>query len=154
MGFFRAKDAISGQEGKAYTIINGNVEEMFYAKKIEAKADKKKSSMKSLGHRGEQHKAAGWEGTGTMTIYYATTLFRKLMLEYIKTGKDTYFDMQVINEDPTSSIGKQTTLLKFVNLDEAFMAKLDVDSEYLDEEASFTYEDVDILDSFGKPILG
>ncbi|MDQ0175988.1 phage tail tube protein [Bacillus chungangensis] len=154
MGFFRAKDAISGQEGKAYAIINGNVEEMFYAKKIEAKADKKKSSMKSLGHRGEQHKAAGWAGTGTMTIYYATTLFRKLMLEYIKTGKDTYFDMQVINEDPTSSIGKQTTLLKFVNLDEAFMAKLDVDSEYLDEEVSFTYEDVDILDSFGKPILG
>lgn len=76
------------------------------------------------------------------------------MLEYIKTGKDTYFDIQVINEDPTSSIGKQTTVLKFVNLDEAFMAKVDVDSEYLDEGASFTYEDVDILDSFGKPILG
>lgn len=154
MGFFRAKDAISGQEGRAFATINGNVEDLFFAKKIEAKAEKKKTSMKALGHRGEQHKAAGWSGTGTLTIYYATTLFRQLMLEYIKTGKDTYFDMQVINEDPTSSIGKQTTVLKFVNLDETFMTKVDVDSEYLDEEVSFTYEDVDLLDSFGKPILG
>ena len=40
-----------------------------------------------------------------------------MMLEYIKTGRDTYFDIQVINEDPTSSVGKQTVVLKKVNID-------------------------------------
>lgn len=154
MGFFRAGDAISGQEGRAYATINGNIEEMFYAKNIEAEAEKKKSQLKVLNHRGEQSKAAGWAGTGSMTLYYATTLFRKMMLEYIKTGKDTYFDMTVINDDPSSSLGKQTVVLKGVNLDKVVMAKVDVDSEHLEEDITFTYHDVDILDEFGRPILG
>lgn len=152
--FLHAKDTISGQEARAYSTINNRVEDMFYAKKVEAKAKKTKKSIKTLGKRGNQNKATGWEGTGTMTIYYVTSAYRKMMLEYIKTGKDTYFDLQIVNEDPTSSIGKQTIVLRGVNLDEVTMAAIDVDSEVLEEEISFTYEDVDILDEFGNPILG
>lgn len=152
--FFKAGDAISGQEGRAYATINGSVEEMFYAKSIEAKADKNKSDFKSLGRRGVQSKANGWKGTGSMSIYYATPVFRQMMLEYIKTGRDTYFDMQVVNEDPGSSIGRQTVTLKNVNLDSVVMAKLDVDAEFLDEDIDFTFDDVDILDSFVRPTLG
>lgn len=154
MTFFRLQDAISGQEGRAYAIVAGRVEEMFYAKQIEATAEKQKSEGKTLGRRGTQTKANGWKGTGKMTIYYATPIFRRMMLDYIKTGKDSYFDMQVINEDPGSSIGKQTTVLKNVNLDSVIMAKIDVDAELLDEEVSFTYDDVDILDNFNAPVLG
>lgn len=154
MGFFKADDTISGQEARAYTTINGQVEEMFYAKNLEATAEKNKSEIKTLGKRGTQHKATGWSGSGSMTIYYATSMFRKMMLEYIKNGKDIYFDIQVINEDPTSSIGKQTTVLKNVNLDSVVMAQFDVDSDALEEDIDFTYDDVDILDEFGKPILG
>lgn len=154
MGFFRAQDAISGQEGRAYATINGQVEEMFYLKDLEATVEKLKSEMKALGKRGTQHKANGWTGTGSMTIYYATTRFRQLMLEYMKTGKDTYFDIQIVNEDPTSSIGRQTVVLKNVNLNSTIMTKVDVESEYLDEDVEFTFEDVDILDSFNQPELG
>lgn len=154
MGFFRAGDAISGQEGRAYATIGGNIEEMFYAKNIEATAEKKKAALKVLGKRGEQNKATGWAGTGSMTLYYATSLFRKMMLEYIKTGKDTYFDLTVINDDPSSTLGKQTVVLRNVNLDSVVMAKVDVDSEHLEEDVDFTFDDVDILDEFGIPILG
>lgn len=154
MSFFKLGDAISGQEGRAYATINGRVEEMFYAKKIEATAEKQKTEGKVLGRRGTQSKASGWKGTGSMSIYYATPIFRQMMLDYIKTGKDTYFDLQVINEDPNSTIGKQTTVLKNVNLDSVIMAKVDVDSDLLDEDVNFTYDDVDILDSFVKPTLG
>jgi hypothetical protein len=154
MGFLKAGDTISGKEGRAYATINGRVEEMFFAKNIEARAEKQKSEVKVLGRRATQNKATGWSGTGSMTIYYVTPLFRKMMLQYIKNGKDTYFDMTVINEDPSSSIGKQTTVLKNVNLDSTIMAKLDVDAETLDEDMDFTYDDVDILDQFGKPVLG
>lgn len=152
--FLHAKDTISGQEARAYATINGQVEEMFYAKKIEAKVKKSKKGVKTLGKRGTQNKATGWEGTGSMTIYYTTTRFRKLMLEYMKTGKDTYFDLQIVNEDPTSTIGKQTVVIKGVNLDEVTIAALDVDADVLEEEISFTFDDADILDEFGKPILG
>lgn len=152
--FLHAKDTISGQEARGYATINGQVEEMFYAKKIDAKAKKTKKGIKTLGRRGTQNKATGWEGSGTMTIYYVTSIFRKMMLEYIKTGKDTYFDLQIVNEDPTSSIGKQTVIIKNVNLDEVTMAAFDVDAEAMEEEMPFTFDDVDILDEFGKPILG
>ena len=154
MGFFKANDAISGQEGRAYATINGNVEEMFYVKTLEATVEKQKSEMRALGRRGTQHKATGWKGTGSMTIYYATTLFRQLMLDYIKTGKDIYFDIQIVNEDPSSNIGRQTVVLKNVNLDSVIVAKVDTENEFLDEDIDFTFDDIDILDSFRAPVLG
>lgn len=154
MGFLKAGDTISGQEGRAYATINGQVEEMFYVKTLEATAEKNKTEVKTLGKRGVQNKANGWKGSGKMTIYYATTRFRQLMLDYIKTGKDTYFDIQIVNEDPTSSIGKQTVVLKNVNLDSVLVAKIDTESDVLDEDMDFTFDDVDILDSFTKPQLG
>lgn len=154
MGFLRADDTISGKEGRAYATINGRVEEMFFIKQLEATIEKEKAEVKTLGRRGTQHKATGWSGSGSMTIYYVTTLFRQLMLDYIKTGKDTYFDVTIVNEDPTSSIGRQTVVLKNVNLDSVIVAKLDTESDALDEDVDFTFDDVDVLDSFRAPILG
>ncbi|CBZ04406.1 phage tail tube protein [Clostridium botulinum] len=154
MGFLKAGDTISGQEARAFLTVDGRNEELFYAKKLESKVEKKKTEVKTLGKRGEQHKAAGWSGSGTLTVYYVTSLFRELMIKYMKTGVDTYFDMSVTNEDPTSSIGKQTTVLKDCNLDEVSMAMFDVESEVLEEDMGFTFDDVDLLDKFGKPVLG
>ncbi|PPQ49126.1 phage portal protein [Paenibacillus peoriae] len=154
MAYLKAGDTISGQEGRAFATINGNVEEMFYIKTLEATAEKEKTDVKTLGKRGTQHKANGWSGSGSMTIYYTTTRFRQLMLDYIKTGKDTYFEILITNEDPSSSIGKQTVVLKSVNLDSVIMAKVDTGSEVLDEDIDFTFDDVDIQDSFTAPTLG
>jgi len=114
--------------------------------------DKKKTAMKTLGKRGEQHKASGWSGKGSLSMYYVTSILRALALIYNKTGKDTYFNITVTNEDPTSSVGKQTLVLYNCNLDSTVLAKLDVDAEVLDEDADFTFDDFDILDSFGRPV--
>lgn len=154
MGFLKIGDAISGQEARAYITIEGRNEELFYAKKLKSKVKKKKKQLKTLGHRGEQNKAAGWSGDGEMTIYYVTSLFRELMIKYIKTGVDTYFDLTVVNEDPSSTIGNQTIVLKNCNFDEVNMAMFDVDSEALEEDITFTFDDVDILNKFRKPQLG
>ncbi|OAB25897.1 phage portal protein [Paenibacillus macquariensis subsp. defensor] len=154
MSFLNAMDTISGQEGRAYATIGGQVEEMFYIKTLEATVEKQKTEVKTLGRRGTQHKANGWAGTGSMTIYYVTSRFRQLMLNYIKTGKDTYFDITIVNEDEGSSIGKQTVVLRGVNLDSVIMAKIDTESDVLEEDTDFTFDDVDILDQFGAPTLG
>ena len=154
MGYLKAKDTISGQEGTAYATINGNIHEMFYVKNIEAKVKKNKTEVRTLGKRGIQHKAAGWSGTGSMTIYYVTTTFRRLMYDYMKSGLDTYFDIQIINDDPTSGVGKQTITIKDVNLDSVVMAKLNTKEDTLDENIDFTFEDVQIVSSFSSPSLG
>lgn len=154
MSFLNAEDTISGQEARAYAIINNEKHEMFYAKNLKATAKKKKADLRTLGKRGTQRKAAGWDGTGTMTIYYVSSKFRQLMYDYIKNGKDTYFDIMVINEDPSSSVGKQTVTLKNVNLDDTIMAAFDVDADALDEDINFTWDDIDMPDTFIDPTLG
>lgn len=154
MAFLRAGDTISGQEGRAFATIGDENHEMFYVKNIRATAEKQKAEVKTLGRRGVQHKATGWSGTGEMTIYYVTSKFRQIMLDYIKDGVDTYFDITITNEDPSSSIGKQTVTLKGVNLNEVVMAALDTESEALEEEVAFTWEDIDMSETFDAPTLG
>jgi hypothetical protein len=151
MSFLKANDTISGQEGRAYATINGQVEEMFYIKTLEASVEKEKAEVKTLGRRGTQHKTTGWSGTGSMTIYYVTSRFRQLMIDYIKTGRDTNFDITVTNEDPGSTIGAQTVTLLGVNLDSVVMVSLDTESDALEEDIDFTFEDIDMGQSFNPP---
>ena len=146
--YMKASDAISGKEGSLYATIDGKVIQVAECKSINAKITKNKTEFKALGYRGTQHKATGWSGSGTLTIHYASSRWAKMMIDYAKKGIDTYFKLQIINEDPTSSIGKQTVTLIDVNFDEAEIAKIDTDAEFLDETMNFTFSDVEMPDKF------
>lgn len=153
MTTLKAWDTINGALGTCYAIIDGKKEEMLYLKNIEAKIKKNKREVKVLGQTGTKHKASGWTGSGKMSIYYSTSKFRELMLSYIKNGKDTYFEIIVENNDPSSEIDRQSIALKQVNIDNMTMTKLDINNTELDEEITFTFNDVDILNSF-TPVIG
>ena len=151
MAKLKSFDPISGKEGVAYAKINGNNEELFFAKTIEASVEKAKSEIKAIGRRMTGHKTTGMSGSGKMTLYYLTPLFRQMLKQYKDTGVDIYFDLVVENNDPSSSAGKQTTLLMDCNLDSVVLSKLDGDSDDpLEEDADFTFEDYDILQEFTK----
>ena len=150
-GFLRAGDTISGQECAAQAIINGQVEQLFMIRSLEATAEKNKEAVRTMGKRGVQHKAAGWSGSGSMTVYYVTSMFRRLMMDYIKNGRDIYFDIIITNEDPTSTIGRQTVVLHGCNLDSVVLAKMDTESSVLDEDLDFTFDDADLLEEFTTP---
>lgn len=151
MTILNAGDTISGQEGKATAKINGEIRDMFYIKTLEATVEKNKQEVRTLGKRGVQHKTTGWSGTGSMTIYYVTSDFVRMAKEYIKNGVDTYFTITVENNDPTSTIGKQTTTLFHVNVDSIPVAKLDVEDAVLEADLDFTFDDLDVLDEFNDP---
>lgn len=158
MGYLKAGDTVSGQEATAtMTIKNANgtttIEDMFFAKNLEASCEINKTAVKTLGKRGEQHKPNGWTGSGSMDIYYVTSLFRRMAAQYIKTGIPVYFNITVTNEDPASSVGHQTTVLKNCSLDSVVLAKFDVESDVLDESIDFTFDDAEILDEFDTPTL-
>ena len=151
MKAMQAQDAINGKEGRAYAKIDGNNEELFFAKTVEATVEKSKSEVKSIGKRMTGHKTTGANGTGSMTLYYVTPIFRQMVIDWKRTGKDIYFDMVVENDDQESDAGKQSVLLMGVNLDSVILAKLDGDSDDpLDEDVDFTFEDFDILTPFSK----
>lgn len=52
------------------------------------------------------HKTTGMSGSGKMTLYYLTPLFRQMLKQYKDTGVDIYFDLVVENNDPSSSAGQ------------------------------------------------
>ena len=70
------------------------------------------------------------------------------MLKFKETGEDVYFDIQITNEDPTSSVGRQTVILKGCNLNGGVLAKFDAGAEYLSENMEFTFEDFEIPERF------
>ena len=151
MKTLNAPDTISGREGRAYAKINGNNEELFFAKSVEASVEKSKSEVKAIGKRMTGHKTTGANGTGSMTLYDLTPLLRQMLKEWKDTGVDVYFDLVVENDDPASSAGKQSILLMGCNLDSVVLTKLDGDSDDpLEEDADFTFEDFDILEAFNK----
>ena len=90
--------------------------------------EKAKSEIKAIGRRMTGHKTTGMSGSGKMTLYYLTPLFRQMLKQYKDTGVDIYFDLVVENNDPSSSAGKQTTLLMDCNLDSVVLTKLDGDA--------------------------
>ena len=149
MKTLNAPDTISGNEGRAYAKIDGNNEDLFFAKTIESTVEKSKSEVKAIGKRMTGHKTTGGNGTGSMTLYYMTPLFRQMIKQWKETGQDIYFDMVIENDDQESSAGKQSVLLIDCNLDSVVLGKLDGDSDDpLDEDVDFTFEDFDILTPF------
>lgn len=150
MGYLRAKDTVNGALGTCFAIIDGKRYELMQVKNVTASVKKTKTEIPILGMTGKQQKSGGWEGSGKMTAYYVSSLFREVMLKYMKNGIDTYFELMITNEDPSGATGKQTVLLKDVNIDEMVISKLDVSQAAMDEEISFTFGDVDLLDKFAE----
>lgn len=143
-----AKDTVSASLAECFATINGNRYNLMQAINLEAKFEKTKSEVPILGKTGKGNKTTGWKGTGSATFHYNTSIFRELLYLYKETGQDVYFDIQVTNEDPTSSVGRQTIIFKDCNVDGGILAKFDADAEYLDEDLDFTFEDFEMPEKF------
>lgn len=152
MSFLLAQDTIHGAAGKAVIIKDGQVRELFGAKKINAKANVATTEMKVIGTKRIQEKAGGMKLTGTGTMYYYTSEFVKMAAEYIRTGKMPKFNMQVTNDDKASSVGVQTVALYGCQLNgDIPIAILDDSTDMLTFDFSFSYEDFDVLGEFKAP---
>lgn len=148
IGTMQASDVISSKLAMAYIRVNGNQYKLFQGKQLEANYDKEKKKVNILGRITAGNKATGGSGSGKVTIYKNTDLFTNMIIDYIKTGVDTYFDMIIENNDPTSKAGKRTLILKGCNIDSASLASFNVDNDWLEEEVNFTFENVELPQAF------
>lgn len=144
-----AKDSICAALAECYITIEGKRYNFMQAIDLEAHVDKTKIQVPILGKTGRGTKSVGWVGRGTATAHYNQSIMRLLLQKYKNSGVDTYFDIQVTNEDPTSSVGRQTVILKDCSLDGGTLAKFDANGDFLDEKFSFTFDDFQIAEAFG-----
>lgn len=143
-----ARDAVAANMAECFVTIENRRYNFMQMKNLEASVKKTKTKVAILGKSGAGNKSNGWEGTGKATIYYNQSVMRELLLRYKDTGVDTYFGIQIANEDPTSSAGRQTVLLIGCNLDGGILAKFDAEGGNLDEDINFTFEDYKMPDVF------
>lgn len=143
-----AKDTITASLAECFVTIDGTRYNFMQAINLEATVEKTKTEVPILGKTGKGNKSTGWKGTGSATFHYNTSIFRELLIRFKETGEDMYFDIQITNYDPTSAVGRQTTILKDVNVDGGLVAKFDADGEYLDEDMDFTFEDWEMPEKF------
>lgn len=151
MSFLLERDALNGKQGKAIITLDGEVKELFQCKKLQTDAEFTEADFKVVGTTLVQKKTTGVNLTGTMTIYYGSPIFIRMVADYVKTGKIPYFDMQVENDDPATSVGKQTVVYTNCKLSKVPLSILDADTEFLEEEVGFSYTGVEVLDWFTDP---
>lgn len=145
------KDTVNAKLAECFVTIKGTRYNFAQMKNVTATMEKNKVEIGVLGKTGKANRSLGWKGTGDGTMHYNTSIFRELMAIYKDTGEDFYFDMQITNEDKTSSVGRQTVILLDCNLDSTILAKFDVDGEILDEDVKFTFEDWKLAEKFNVP---
>lgn len=144
----RGRDALSAKLAQCYVTVDGRRYNFMQMIDLEAKMEKTKIEVPILGNTANGNKSAGWKGTFKGTAHYNQSIFRDLLLRYKKTGEDVYFDMQIVNDDPTSAAGRQSVILTGCNLDGGILAKFDADGEYLDEDVTGTFEDWKMPEKF------
>ena len=149
--FLLERDALNGKEGMGFANIEGRNIEMFGLRKFRADAEFQEEDFVVVGTRLVQKKTSGVSYTGSMTIYYGTPEFKRLVLDYHKTGKLPYFTLQITNDDPATSVGAQVVAFYGVKLQKLPIAMLDAETSKLTEEISFSYTGFELLSSFHAP---
>lgn len=144
----KAKDAISAKLAECFVTIEGNRYNFMQMIDFEGIFDKNKTEVPILGKTGKGNKSTGWSGTFSATMHYNQSVMRQLLLRYKDTGEDVYFEIQITNDDPTSSAGRQTIVFIDCNIDGGILAKFDADGEYLDESVEGTFEDFKMPETF------
>jgi len=150
--YTRLSDTISAREGKAYITINGQNRELFEISALTAQIDLTVQERRMLGHRMTQHKVVGATGTGSMTMYFMNSEMLNQAIQYLKTGQYRGLKLQIKNEDPQSTVGKQEVVLSNVILASVPAAILDDQSDDpITFDTDFTFDDIENLESFKLP---
>ncbi len=143
-----AKDAIYGGLEECFITIDGRRYNFMNMTDFESKWDVNITDVPILGKVGMGHKSAGGKGTWKGTAYYNQSHFRVMADNYQKTGVMPYFEIQVSNEDPNSSVGRQTIIHRDCLCDSFILAKFEAGEETMSEELSGTFESWDLPEKF------
>lgn len=147
-GLMNAEDSIFGSLAECYMTIEGERYKFMSLISFESSWKVNIKKVPILGQVQKGNKATYAEGTWTGTAHYNQSVMRKLMKKYKDEKRMIYFDIQVTNEDPTSSIGRQTVILKNCLIEGGILAKFDADTEILEEELTGTFEDWEMPEEF------
>ena len=152
MAYLLARDTVNGAEGRIFVTIDGKNYEGACMRNITTNAEIQSNDMRVIGTRTIQDKPNGAKLTGTGNIYYGTNLWTDIVLKYIQTGVMTEFDIQLTNNDPTTTIGSQVVAYYGCHLTGTIPLSILNDEEaMLNYDFNFAWTRCARLQSFNDP---
>lgn len=147
------RESVDLNAGKAYIIQNGVVEEEPGILKVSTKRNIKTRTRTPIGSRIEQTKPTKVSNSGVMTIdAWAAARFESMVDEFVETGKMPLYDLQIVNEDTSTSVGKR--VVRYYNCmlkDDIDISKLEDSDEAFTLDINFSFESKKTLQDFNKP---
>ena len=147
-------DSVDKSAGRGYIIIDGKMESLTGMTKINAKRKVKTRTKQPLGERVAQSKTIGIENEGSLTVdHYETARFNKMVDEYEATGIMPEFDLQIVNEDKGSTVGRRVVRYYSCTLKEdVSLSELEEGSEdAVTADIGFTFRKKEILEDYKRP---
>lgn len=152
MSYLLAKDTVNGAEGSVVITQNGVNTVIAGVRNITTNAEIQSTDMRVVGTRIIQAKSNGSKLTGTGNIYYGSTVFTNMVLQYIQTGIMPQFDIQITNSDPTTTVGSQVMAFYGCTLTGTIpLAILNSEEAMMNYDFNFAYTSVAVLTSFNDP---
>lgn len=150
--YLLAKDTINGASGNIYVTIDGNVYQAAAMRNVRADVEMQTADMRVIGTVKIQQKPTGTRMTGSGNIYYGTNIWTDMVMEYMKTGKMPTFTLQITNDDPTASVGRQTmTLYNCMLTGTIPLAVLNSEEAMMNYDFNFTYTNAERMEAFTDP---
>ena len=155
MSYLLSRDTVNGAEGTVFVTRNGQQVEVVGLKNIQTIGGIPSSDMRTIGTRIIQDKPNGVKLTAKGNVYYGSNgsnLFRDMVLNYIQNGIMEYFDIQINNTDPTTSVGNQIGAYYGCHLTgDIPLSILDDEQAMLNYDFNFVYTRVGLIQGFTNP---
>lgn len=148
------RNSVDKCAGRGYIITNGIMEELVGMTKVTTKRTIKTRQRKPLGERITQTKVTGIENSGTLTVdHYETARFNKMLDEYESTGIMPEFDLQIINEDEGSTVGRRVVRYYdcLLNADVSLSELEDSSDDAITVDIGITFRKKKILEDYVRP---
>lgn len=147
------RESVDLNAGKSYIIQNGVIEEEPGIIKVSTKRNVKTRTRTPIGSRIEQTKPTKVSNSGVMTIdAWAATRFESMIDEFVATGKMPVYDLQIVNEDSSTTVGKR--VVRYYNCmikDDVDISKLEDSDEAFTIDINFSFESNKTLQDFNRP---
>jgi len=128
------QDAVSANFAECFVTLNNTRHSMLMAKEFEGKASITTAEVPRLGSVVIGHKAQTVVLSFSMTIYKCTEIFDDIMDQFIQTGVMPTFDIQVSNEDPSTSVGRSTKIFTNCVLDgDVMLSMFNAEGEFVEQ---------------------
>lgn len=150
--FLLERDALKGFAGVAYMVIDGEYTELFQLRNINLDASSNTTDFNVVGSWSTQTKTRGISLNGTFEIYTGSPIFVRMIRDYFKNGVLPYFSLNITNDDPATTIGRQVVLVENCKIDGVTnLLSLDADADFLTQTVSFSGVALDIIEEFSNP---